>query len=100
MAGGEGDELSALAEEKWTAANEQRSGARLAHRRKGGTKFSLICGFHNNESPSDGMTGLFQSAQFGLPFRPVRVAQDGDDRDVGDQLVEQPQLFGRQVNRS
>src|SRR5262245_45483394 len=88
MAGGEGDELSALAEEKWTAANEQRAGTRLAHRRKGGTKFSLICGFHNNESPSDGMTGLLQAGDVAARSRQARdkaaerdVSQREDDRD-------------------
>src|SRR5262249_24880308 len=50
-------------------------GARLAHRCKGGTKFPLVCAFQNKESPSDGLTGLLHSAQFGFQFRLIRISE-------------------------
>jgi hypothetical protein len=45
------------------------------------------------------LTGFFHRLQFGFQFRLIRIAQDCDDGSVGNQLMQQPQLLGCQVDR-
>src|SRR5947209_8610873 len=83
-------ELSALAEEIWTSADEQPPDARLHDRRKRSLEFSVACGLHNQDLPTDGTTRFLQISQLGLGFRTVRVMQRGDDGSLRNQLVQQP----------
>ena len=93
MPGRQRHELSTLAEQEWTTADEQPAGARLDDRCEGAIEFSLVCGFRDQDLPSDRTRRLLQVSQLGLGINTVRVVQHRDDGSLGNQLVQQPSSF-------
>src|SRR5262245_5647811 len=66
-------ELSTLAEEIWTAADEQPARALLDHPRKSGMEFALVGNFHNQDSPANRLTGLLHLLHMEVGSRRPRM---------------------------
>ena len=52
---------------------------------------------HDQDLPSDGTAGFFGLSRLNVRFDGVRVQQDADDGSLGNQLVQQSQPFGGQI---
>src|SRR5262249_57309809 len=100
MPASERHELSALAEEEWTAANEKPASTRLHDLCEGGMEFSLVGGVHHQDLPSDGTSRFLQVSRLALDVRTVWVAQHGDHGRLGNQLVQHPKQLGRQGDKT
>src|SRR5262249_59547172 len=73
-----GRELRALAEEEWTAADEQPACARLHDLCEGGMDFSLVGRVHHQDLVPDGTSRFLQVSRLALDVSTVWVAQQGD----------------------
>src|SRR6516225_8106399 len=99
MPGSERHELSALAEEKWTDADEQPACARLHDLCEGGMDFSLVGRVHHQDLVPDGTGRFLQVSRLALDVRTVWVAQDRDHRRLGNQLVQHSKQLGHQRDK-
>jgi hypothetical protein len=63
VAGHSRDQLSTLAIEERTTADEQRAGAHLHDGREGGIEFAFTCGLHDPDLPTDSATRLLHGSR-------------------------------------
>jgi hypothetical protein len=73
------NQRSTLAGEKWTSAEQERSGAGLLDRPERGFDFVLVCGFHNYDLPSERATCCHHVGKLQVEAGIVRISEHGDD---------------------
>jgi hypothetical protein len=71
----------------------------LNDRSKGGGEITFVCGFHDQDLPANASTGLLRLFHLEFGPRSAWLDQGRDDGRLGNQLVQQPQPLGGQINR-
>jgi hypothetical protein len=100
MAGRQGRELFRPTVEKGVADRDQyRTNAPLRKRYKGGFEIAIGSGIHNNELQAQRACRRLQVCNGGLGRWSGRVYEHAEYGSIGYQLVEQLQLFRRQLGR-
>src|SRR5262245_57374420 len=65
---------------------------------KGGVDLARRAGMENKQFVAERACGLLRVACRARSFRKFRVRQQGDDRSVGKELVQQPQSLGAELS--
>src|SRR5262249_1087102 len=100
MASRQKGELAALAGEKWTPADEQRTGPRFDDSREGRGELALACSFHDHNLPSDSTACLLQVFRLKFDLWACPVKQHAADTRLGYKFVQPPRALAGQISVS